>query len=192
MENETWRMAQDFVNRWEGGLDDDPADSGGITKYGVSLAFLADLMGNAESRSFLQSVGIEKADRETIKGLTKEQAESVFFHVFWQRQKTYLLEPPVAVVFYDTAVNCGVSRAAKLLQATVGAAQDGIVGPNTRTAVTMYGAYRAAMNMLAKRDNFYRDLAERRPKDKRFLRGWLNRTADLRRLIDGVYGDDLR
>ena len=190
-QDNVFELAHGFVERWEGGYDDDPADSGGVTNHGVSLAFLTDLFEQGEA-PFLNSLGITGANRENIKKLTKEHAKALFKLAFWEKPKTYLLEDAVAIAFYDTAVNCGAYRAAKLLQAAVGAEQDGIVGPKTRSLVKMYGSYSVAMNMIAKRDNFYRNLAEKRPKDKKFLKGWLNRTADLRKLIDGVYGDDFK
>ena len=40
---DVFEVAHTFTAHWEGGLDDDPRDPGGITHWGVCLRFLQEL-----------------------------------------------------------------------------------------------------------------------------------------------------
>lgn len=178
--------------KWEGGLDDDPADSGGITNYGVSITFLSDLYASSRHRVFLETIGIKnRITRETIKGLTKAQAKAIFEYRFWDEAKAYLLPDPVAAVFFDTAVNCGIGGASKILQKAVGVKQDGIVGTQTRAAIAEKGALVAAHLFLAARGQYYEAIVKNKPSQKRFLRGWMNRVNDLKVFLTHQYGEIL-
>lgn len=176
-------FAQGFVQKWEGGLCDDAGDPGGITKYGVSLRYLKDL-----PKTIADIDGDGDVDADDIRALSKDDAARLFKRSFWDEPKTYLLEDPVAFVFYDTAVNCGVGRASRLLQRAVGAKEDGVVGPMTRAMCKNVSSFHAASAMIRCRETFYRSLVEQKPEMGKFLKGWLNRTADLRKYLERTWG----
>ena len=93
-------QAHAFTARWEGGLTDDPADRGGITKYGVSLAFLKGIADDGQdSRDMLDRMGIRlPVTREVIKSLTQGQASSLFKWQFWDRLRCDDLPPRLALL----------------------------------------------------------------------------------------------
>lgn len=129
--------AVEFVLAHEGGYVNDPDDSGGETKFGIS------------KKSY------PKLD---IKNMTVELAKAIYRRDFWLANSCDMLKWPLNLVVFDTAVNLGSGRARAYLSIT-----------NNPEA------------FLALRVKHYRDLVQRRPRKKKFLRGWMNRIADLRK-----------
>ena len=97
----------------EGGYVNNPADPGGETRYGISKASYPNV---------------------DIKGLTLEGAKAIYQRDYWAKIGGDALPPVVAYVAFDAAVNNGAGRAAKWLQAALGVAQDGAIGPATLAA----------------------------------------------------------
>ena len=54
---------------------------------------------------------------------------------YWLPPRCDVLQRQLDLVHFDTAVNMGVGRAVKLLQASLGCGVDGAFGPATRKAV---------------------------------------------------------
>jgi len=98
----------------EGGYVNDPKDPGGETKYGVCKRSYPDL---------------------DIKNLTLGQAKAIYKRDFWDAVKGDQLPSKLNILVFDSAVNQGVGAAAKMLQAALGVAQDGILGRDTMTAI---------------------------------------------------------
>jgi len=106
----------------EGGYVNHPSDPGGATNKGITLATF---------RRYIKPSGTI-AD---LKALTTEQAVVVYKRQYWDAVMADSLPAGVDYAVADFAVNSGPSRAAKYLQAVVGAAQDGKIGPATLAAV---------------------------------------------------------
>lgn len=125
----------DFVLKWEGGYVNDPGDPGGETKYGISKRAYPTV---------------------DIRNLTKDEASSLYNRDYWIPCGCDTLEYPLNLVVFDSAVNCGVSRAKKWLKIT-----------------------KDPVKYLQLRTTHYQT---RSPElKKRFLKGWLNRLADIRK-----------
>ena len=93
-----------FVLKAEGGYVNDPKDSGGETKYGIS------------KKNF---------PRIDIKNLTPEQAEEIYKKDFWEKYAINKFEDDaLALVYFDAAVNMGPGRAKSLLEASGSDARD--------------------------------------------------------------------
>lgn len=168
--SEVFNTAHNFVLKWEGGLCDDPADAGGITKYGVSLRFLQNIKPDAT--------------RYDIINMTKAEAKALFKKHFWDRCRCAEMPDKTAFILYDTAVNVGCKQAVKFLQRAVGTFVDGLIGPKTiKAACTVNDNPEVLDNFLHQREVFYENLAKNKPSQKVFLKGWLNRTKDLRKQI---------
>ena len=183
IDDDVFGVAHNFVAKWEGGFSDHKSDPGGATQYGVSLRWLKSL-GVAEG-DFDKDGDV---DIDDILLVTKSISRDLFKRHFWDKPRYWCLDPKIACVCYDTAVNCGVSRANKLLQQAVGVDQDGIIGAKTLVAIATRDSFDVALDMITYRERFYRDLALKSQRYAPFLRGWLNRTTDLRRLIVRYWG----
>lgn len=192
---DNFSIAHAFTTKWEGGLSDDAADSGGLTKFGVDLAMMQDIASTQAGRDTLDRMGIIlPVSRNTIKNLTETQAASIYRWQAWDTLKLDLIPLRPAVVLYDAAVNSGPRQSVKFAQrgynACVAYGQpldtDGIMGPATRTAMQQADTDKILMAMLDQREKFFNDLVAAKPSQEVFLAGWLNRVTDLRRYVRGL------
>jgi lysozyme family protein len=138
-------------------VERDPADPGGTTKYGI------------DQRSH---------PHIDIANLTREQALEIYYSGEWSSCRCGTLKPPWDLAVFDAAVNIGSGRTIKLLQQTVGTTVDGFIGPKTIAAVNQAPVDDLG-EFLDLRESYYRALPQ--VLRNRFLNGWLNRVADLRR-----------
>ncbi|UVK37628.1 hypothetical protein LHFGNBLO_004691 [Mesorhizobium sp. AR10] len=110
-----------LVLKSEGGWSDNPADPGGATMKGVTLA------------NFRRYVKANAAKAE-LRKITDEQVATVYRRFYWDAVAGAELPDGVDYAVFDFAVNSGPGRAAKYLQAAIGAVQDGRIGPATLQA----------------------------------------------------------
>ncbi len=110
----------------EGVFSDHPKDTGGKTKYGIT------------ERRFRQALALGVVRGvERIEDLTVQQARDIYYHFEWVTMRLdHVLDQEIAEEIFDTAVNCGVGIAARILQETLrvydrGIVVDGVVGPVT-------------------------------------------------------------
>ncbi|OQA94178.1 MAG: putative Peptidoglycan domain protein [Bacteroidetes bacterium ADurb.Bin217] len=134
----------------EGGLSDNVNDSGGLTKYGISQKAYPKL---------------------NIRALTIEQAKAIYKRDYYDIVKAELIKDELlALHVFDMAVNAGCSRAAKLLQKTVGAPQDGIISNIT---LGKANAGKFVDKYIVERIMYYHSIAGW--KNEVFFKGWINR-----------------
>ena len=166
----------DEIIRIEGGYINDPSDSGGETKYGITEATA-------------RACGIEKP----IKDLTRTDAFEIYESMYWHAVNADSLEKInalIAEIVVDYAVHSGAVIAAKTLQRLLNAlnncqklyndiAVDGIIGSKTIGALSVYVANRKPRNFVISYQSlrlaFLIELVERREKDEKFIYGWLKR-----------------
>jgi len=96
-----------------------------------------------------------------IRNLTERQARTIYLTEYWERNKIDSMPEPLGEAYFNACVNCGAGRARKLL------AQSG----------------NSASGFIRAHEDFYRRLADSRPSLRKFLKGWLNRTTDLKKFI---------
>jgi len=155
----------------EGGLSTTPADPGNWTggqpnvgqlkgtKYGISAAAYPN---------------------EDIQGLTLDRAKALYFTDYWLKARCSDLPAPLALIVFDAAVNNGPHRAVEWLQTALRVTIDGIVGPNTLSAVTKAfsrpgGGARLCSEFMAHRIDFMAQLETW----STFGLGWSRRLAHL-------------
>ena len=143
----------------EGGYSNDPHDPGGETKYGISKAAYPQV---------------------DIAGLTIDTAKAIYVRDFWAPCRCDDLPAGLALMVFDAAVNNDCERAREWLQAAVGVAQDGVIGPQTMTALLAAVARPGGVNtlcaeFLARRIDFMGLLKTW----QRFGLGWSRRLAAL-------------
>lgn len=141
-----FQRAIDFVLKWEG--EGPVIDMGGITKWGIS-------------HKAYPTFTVQE-----IKNLTKEQASQIYHRDYWIQTGCDKMPWPLSLCCFDTAVNLGVKRAKKFLEA----AFENFKEFETKTLCE---------SILEEREFVYRTLAKRN-KYKPYLKGWLNRIKDLK------------
>lgn len=164
----------------EGGYVDDPSDSGGKTRWGIT-----------------ERVARETGYRGEMSKLPIEHAMYIYLKDYWlpiRGDELLRIDSGVAHEVFDTAVNCGPATASLFLQVALNAlndrgrlyddrAEDGIIGPKTIGALLTYCTKRdpqillKALNCL-QGDRYIR-LTRSREKDERFLYGWLKNRVRL-------------
>jgi lysozyme family protein len=144
-----FERAVNFVLRpdIEGGYVNDPNDTGGETKYGISKASYPQL---------------------DIPTVTRDDAKRIYFRDYWSPLRLDMLPARVALAVFDGAVSQGTDAAARMLQMAVGAVSDGIIGPETITKTRQVDEDEALAQVFAQRALRY---AKTKGFD-RFGRGW--------------------
>ena len=105
----------------EGKLSLDPKDRGNWTSGKVGVG---ELRG---SKYGISAMSYPLLD---IKNLKLSDAHAIYRNDYWHPLFDHLPDDIIFDVF-DTSVNSGMSRAVKLLQKSVGANEDGLLGPQT-------------------------------------------------------------
>lgn len=160
----------------EGGYVNDPKDSGGETKYGITVA-------------------VARANGYTgdMKNLPYDLAFKIYSTKYWDSLNLDAIEkvaPKIAEEMADTAVNMGVDRSGTFLQRCLNVLNnqgtaypdivvDGGVGGKTLAALNSFLSLRkldgeeVLLKMLnCLQGEFYISLAEKRDKDEKFVFGW--------------------
>ena len=172
--------AYTFVQKEEGGYVNDPSDSGGATMAGVTQATY-DLY--RKNRSL---------PTRAVRYITLVERKEIFEGI-WKDCKANKLPRGLGLMHFDCAVNTGNHRAAILLQRALEVTDDGIIGPKTLQAVEAHTDVPTLIIKYAEfRREFYRGLAQTRPKDLKFLKGWLLRTNRAERIALKEYNDGLQ
>ena len=110
----------------EGGYTANPADPGNWT---------GGACGRGECRGTRYGVSAAAYPGVAIATLTLDGAREIFRRDYWDLVAGDSLPPPLALLVFDAAVNNGVGRAVRWLQAAAGIPPDGTMGPRTLAAV---------------------------------------------------------
>lgn len=139
----------------EGGYSNNPADPGGETNWGVTVAV-------ARENGYIGS----------MKDMDQSVAKAIYAKKYWLPVFDDL---PYEVAFqvFDAAVNSGVGQAVRWLQRAVGVADDGKIGPVTMKAVLASDPVKLVVLFNAERLLFMTNLSTW----SSFGKGWARRIA---------------
>ena len=151
-----------LVLKHEGGFVNHPKDPGGMTNLGVTKKVWEEWVGHP-------------VDEATMRALGPADVAPLYKKNYWDRVRGDDLPTGVDYSVFDLAVNSGVSRAVKFLQAACGVAQDGAIGPATLAAVAAFHPRDLATAVCEKRLAFLQSL----PTWNTFGRGWNKRVAEV-------------
>lgn len=164
-----------YIKKWEGGFVNDAADRGGATNMGVTIGTW-------------RQVGYDKngdcdIDIHDLKLLTADEMICrVLKPHYWNRWKADLIKSQkVANILVDW-VWCSGVHGIKIPQRLLGVKDDGIVGDKTIEALNAQNPDKFFRVVFDARKKFLNDITISRPANKRFLKGWLNRLEDIKRL----------
>jgi lysozyme family protein len=160
---ENYAQALKQVLKYEGGKVDDPRDPGGRTAYGVT---------QETYNAWRKKQNLPAAD---VFSISQADVAAIYRQEYWDRVRGDDLPSGVDFAVFDFAVNSGVSRASRTLQAVVGVTQDGQIGPQTIQAAKTY----VAMTITNRRLAFMQSLSIWAT----FGRGWSARITDVKNQI---------
>lgn len=174
-----------WIRSIEGGFSDNPNDSGGPTYAGLTVPALVGLDVNHDGVLDFDVDRDGDVDADDIRALfvMPEPERSAKVAEFYERvwiQVASGLAWPADLLAFDGAVHSGPVVGIVLLQRALDVTADGLVGPNTRLAATLADPADLARAYQAERGELFRQICNRRPKDRGFFLGWANRVAWLR------------
>jgi lysozyme family protein len=147
----------------EGGYSDHPADPGGPTKFGITLAVY---------RRWVKP----NAAAADVRAMPVEAAKAIYRTQYWDAMRCDDLPAGVDYAVFDYGVNSGIARSVKALQRIVGVKADGFLGPRTMAAVKKRNPKRLVNALCDERLRFLRGLRTWPV----FGKGWTRRVADVR------------
>lgn len=172
MSEDSFPQCLKYVLLDEGGNDDDPADHGGRTSRGIT---------QREYTAWLKEQGRPNQD---VWHAPQTDVEKIYHDEYWLPISP-TLPKGVDYLFFDLCVNGGPGRAAIMLQRALGVAADGRIGPLTRAAVAAADPQKLIVDFSNAKRQWYISLHQ-----PRFIRGWLNRTANVQQralaLVGGI------
>lgn len=142
-----------------GAYTNDPDDSGGETKWGISKRAHSHL---------------------NIKAITYNQAVEIYRTQYWNELYDYILCTMCAFKLFDLGILTGTKSAVRLLQKSVKRCGfhirvDGVFGPLTLTAINNIKPEQLYEVYIKTFDTWFRRLVIRVVKNRKYLNGWLNR-----------------
>lgn len=165
-----WNNAFALLIKSEGGFSDDPRDNGnrlpdgrkGCTNLGVTQTTWESWVGR-------------KSDEKEMRALTPEKVKPLYKRKFWDACRCDDLPNGLDYLVFDFAVNAGVGRSAKILQACLGVTVDGAIGPKTITAACSRDSKDLIAAFSKAKEDYYKNL-----KNPTYEKGWLNRVAEVK------------
>ena len=165
-----------FTLRAEGGYVDDPADPGGATNMGITLATFRQWSDDAE------------LGPAQVQDMTERTARAIYRSLYWNPLRADALPAGVDLSVFDMGVNAGIWGSARLLQRAIGFTGDevdGCIGPETLGAAATCDPRSLVNDLAGRQAAYYRSLAE----FPTFGAGWLNRTDARRRAALAMIAD---
>jgi len=146
----------------EGGYVNNSRDSGGMTNLGVTAKVWESWVGHP-------------VDEKQMKALTPDDVAPLYKRKYWDACGADELVCGIDYAVFDYAVNSGVGRAVKTLQACVGVPIDGGIGPVTLAAIKAQNSAELIKNICSKRLDFLRSLSA----FPTFGKGWERRVNEV-------------
>jgi lysozyme family protein len=160
-----------LVLKSEGNFVNHRNDPGGMTNLGVT-------------RNVWKEWVKHEVDEAEMRSLTPELVAPLYKANYWDACKCSDLPLGVDYVVFDSAVNMGPSRAAKLLQTALGVTADGAIGRATIAAATAADPAELLEAFSLGKEEFYKSL----PTFQTFGKGWLNRVAHVQDVAEQMIG----
>lgn len=153
----------DEIIKREGVKDtNNPNDSGGRTKFGISEKWHPEAWTNGPP--------------------TLEQAKTIYFDEYVVKPGFTKIQPEYLMAqLIDWGVNSGPTVAIQRFQKLLGVAQDGIIGPSTLQTLKLRNPETINNQLANERVLMLSRLVQKRPKDLEFLFGWVRRAQSFQR-----------
>jgi lysozyme family protein len=163
-----WDKIISFVLKWEGGYVNHPADPGGETNRGITIA----VYNKAKKDGLIAS--------PTLKSLTKEDAMKIYAQRYYLCYGYDKLPFDVALILTDSTVNGGQGMAAFMVQYAGRISMDSLWGKQTQAALEANKDKPLfARELIKGRVEKCNRIIKARPASEAFRKGWYNRVRAL-------------
>lgn len=147
----------------------------GDANFEKSLEFIFSVEGgysnHPDDNGGATMMGITKDRAEkhgyTVDQITKEIATEIYYTDYWLAAGCDKFQYPLSMACMNTAVNSGPGKAVEF---------NGLIGDGD--------VREEAIAYAQRQENYYYDIVSRKPDQEVFLKGWLNRSKDLKRRIN--------
>lgn len=176
MEKTPLEQALDYVFVNEGGFDNNPADSGGATRYGI--------IRSEASRWRKRPVSVQE-----MKEFPKSEAIEIYEAWYWKPLACdQIIDLGVAICMFDIGVVRGIGIPPKYAQNIcnnhgANLVVDGHIGPKTLAALNALNPSVFIRDFSARSEAGFRAIVANRSSQRVFLGGWINRAHRLLTLI---------
>jgi len=172
-----FQKALKFTLKWEGGHGS-PHDFGGVVYQGIT---------QATYDSYCRKKGLSL---QPVSKISDEEVEKLYYEMYWLASHADMMDLPLAVVQFDTAVNFSVRASIEFLQETLGGLDvDGIWGKQTSGALELQNNLATAKRYCQSRIDYRYKRIEANSSQKIFLEGWLKRDNDLLNYVKELGGE---
>lgn len=172
-----FRKALEHTLGIEGGVSNHPYDSGGLTKWGITIGAYAAYKGRSVSA-------------DELKNMTEMERDDIYQTKYWDVMKLDLVnDDRIGTMVFDQGVNSGNATAIKRVQKVLNKAfgfslsVDGKNGPNTSGAVNKVDPEDFMTEFMIESELYYNAIIKGNTSQLVFINGWTNRRARLWRLI---------
>lgn len=111
--------------------------------------------------AWLKSLGLAARD---VKHITDEEVGQIYYRNYWLKAGCQNMSAKFAILAFDTAVNMGLARVNQFMKAA---------------------SWKYPEKFIAAREAKYKEFASY-GNQRIFLRGWLNRLNDLKKLVETI------
>lgn len=159
----------------EGGyrLYNHPKDRGKLTFAGIAVRYWPSWDG----WELVESEGHAVTGRVEPSPTLKKRVKVFYLRNFWRRiHGDQIADQSKADSIYDFAVNAGVDRCSRIVQACVGVKVDGRIGARTLARINAADPDQFAMLFALTKVARYAEICNSDETQEEFLLGWVNRT----------------
>lgn len=157
-----------FILSFEGGFSDHPADRGGATNRGVTMA--------TWRRVGYDKDGDGDIDVDDLRLITEDDAvRRVLRPHYWDRWRADSIRSQSLANILVDWVWCSGASGIRIPQSMLGVAADGAVGPKTLRALGERDPEEFFLLLKARRKKFLEDIVRGNPSQRVFLKGWTRR-----------------
>ena len=158
--------------------EDVPGDNGGPTKWGVTIGRLATIKRMKEPRR--GTAAFEKLKAELF-ALSEAEIKTIYRQDYWDAVRADDLPPGLDYAVADFGLNSGPAKAVRSLQKLCGNAQSGRMDDETIAEASSGDTVDMIMRYCDERARFLNAIVAEKPKQGKFLKGWMSRVGDVRR-----------
>lgn len=158
----------------EGGYTNDPDDPGGETFKGIARKMNSKWEGWVTIDMLKRQSGFPaSADRDSE---LREQVGMFYLNSFWNKiGGDDIQNQQIAESVFDFAVNAGVGTSSALAQMVVGVKADGVIGPDSLTAINAFDPEHFLAAFTVAKIARYVNIVKKRPTSRKYFYGWILR-----------------